>query len=156
MWHEQPRPTTPQRRLLPVRSRWGPFWQAGRACAAAGVQTHLSLMPLVKVTVHPAEFARPDASSCTSCLSIDPRVALKLLSMNNRRTSDVAASSRPCAAALALAELTDKGQALTAGCCCESLFTRTGTRWPKLVARVEACEARQRHDGRQERRHRVT
>ena len=156
MWHEQPRPTTPQRRLLPVRSRWGPFWQAGRACAAAGVQTHLSLMPLVKVTVHPDDFARPEASSCTSWLSIDPRVTPKLLSMKNRRTSDVAASSRPCAPAPALAELTDAGQALTAACCCESLSTPPGTRWPKLVARLQACEARQRDDGRQERRHRVT
>ena len=156
MWCEQPRPTTPPRPRLPVRSRWGPFWQAGRAWAAASVQTHLSLMPLVKVTVHPAEFARPEASSCTSWLSIDLRVAPKLLSINNRRTSDVAASSRPCAAAPALAELTDAGQALTAGCCCESLSTPTGTRWPKLVARLQACEARQRDDGDQERRHRVT
>ena len=156
MWCEQPRPTTPPRPRLPVRLRWGPFWLAGRACAAAGVQTHLSLMPLVKVTVHPAEFARPEASSCTSWLPIDPRVALKLLSMKNRRTSDVAASSRPCAAALALAELTDAGQALTAGCCCESLSTPTGTRWPKLAAQLQACEERQPDDGAQERRHRVT
>ena len=109
MWREQPRPTTPTRQLLPVRLRWGPFWRAGRAWAAASVQTHFSMMPLVKVTVHPAEFARPEASSCTSWLTIDPRVATKLLSMKNRRISDVAASSRPCAAALALAELTDAG-----------------------------------------------
>jgi len=60
----------------------------------ASVQTHLSLMPLVKVTVYPAEIARPEASSCTSWLSIDPRVALELLSMNSRRTIDVGASSR--------------------------------------------------------------
>ena len=156
MWCELPRSTTSPRPRLPVRSSWGPFWQAGRAWAMASVQTHLSLMPLVKVTVHPAEFARPEASSCTSWLSIDLRVAPKLLSINNRRTSDVAASSRPCAAAPALAELTDAGQALTAGCCCESLSTPTGTRWPKLVARLQACEARQRDDGRHERRHRVT
>jgi len=108
---EQPRPTTPPRPRLPVRLRWGPFWQARHAWAAASVQTHLSLMPLVKVTMYPAEIARPEASSYISWLSIDPRVAPKLLSMNNRCTSDAAASSRPCAPAPALAELTDAGQA---------------------------------------------
>ena len=127
---------------------------AGRSRMGGGKRSNSPLVDaLIKVTVHPADFARPEASSCTSWLSIDPEVVPKLLSMNNRRTSDVAASSRPCAAALALAELTDAGQALTAGCCCESLSTPTGTRWPKLAARFQACEARQRDDGRQERRH---
>ena len=60
----------------------------------ASVQTQLSLMPLVKVTMYPAEIARPEAPSCTSWLPIDPRVALELISMNSRRNSDVSASSR--------------------------------------------------------------
>ena len=146
MWSQLPRPMAPPRMYPRVRSHRGPFWLAGRAWAAASVQTHLSLMPLVKVPVQPAEFARPEASSCTSWLSIDPGVAPTLLSMNNRRTSDAAASSRPCAPAPALAELTDAGQLVHQDCSCESLSTPTGTRWPKLAARLQACEARQRDE----------
>ena len=127
---------------------------AGRSRMGGGKRSNSPLDDaLIKVTVHQAEFARPEASSCTSWLSIDPRVVPKLLSMNNRRTNDVSASSCRCAPAPALAELTDAGELAHQGCSCEGLSTPTGTRWPKLAARLQAREARQRDDGRQERRH---
>ena len=127
---------------------------AGRSRMGGGKRSNSPLVDaLIKVTVHPADFARPEASSCTSWLSIDPRVVPKLLSMNNRRTNDVSASSCRCAPAPALAELTDAGELAHQGCSCEGLSTPTGTRWPKLAARLQAREARQRDDGRQERRH---
>ena len=63
---------------------------AGRSRMGGGKRSNSPLVDaLIKVTVHPADFARPEASSCTSWLSIDPRVVPKLLSMNNRRTNDV-------------------------------------------------------------------